>query len=458
MTRLRSLQRRLGLAAAGLILLALVLAGAGLTLIFDHVLDRHAAADLDGTARFLAGQLSLSGDGRPVLASEPPDPRYAQPYGGLYWQVDGPGGDLRSRSLWDRRLDPPPPSAGGRGSRRLDLGGPDGGRLLAVALAITVRRHGGEVPVTIVVALDRDDLARSRGAYLAMLVPSLGALGVLLAAAMWVFVHQALRPFRLLRADLRAVHEGSRPAMPDHFPDEVQPLVDDLNRLLALQARALQRARQQAGDLAHGLKTPLAVLSALARTTVEERPDLSRAIEEQASAMGRQVERSLLRARLAAGRALMPDGCRVAGVVTRLVDTLRRLPDADSLSWDVVVDPDLRFPGAEEDLMEIAGNLLDNARKWAHRRVGVRCECSQDEVSLVIADDGPGMTEEAIRRVERGRRWDATKPGTGFGLAIAADVAEEAGGRVVLSSSDRGGLEARLAWSREPRRTKGRDA
>lgn len=443
--RPRSLRLRLGLAAAALVALALALAAVGLVLIFDHVLDRHAAADLDRTARLIAGQVRARPEGPPRLASEPPDPRFVEPYGGLYWQVGTAGGEIRSRSLWDKRLDvPAPPGTAPAG--RLDLPGPDGGRLLAVALPIVVGRHGEGTQAVIVVAMDRRDLAASRGTYLGMLVPSVVALGLVLASAMALFVHLALAPFRALRADLGAVHAGTSDAMGRSYPDEVQPLVDDLNRLLERQSRHLRRAREQAGDMAHGLKTSLAVLTALARRLADDRPDLSREIDEQAQAMNRQVERSLTRARLAADRRLVPRACPVAPVVARLVAALRRLPDADSLSWDLSVDPTLAFPGSEGDLLEILGNLVDNARKWAHREVSVRGAAAGGRALLAVDDDGPGMAEEAMALVERGKQWDETKPGTGFGIAIASDVAEENGAHVALARSARGGLSARLTW------------
>ena len=142
-------------------------------------------------------------------------------------------------------------------------------------------------------------------------MPALVALGLALSLAMGIFVQRALAPFRALRDDLRAVHEGHRTTLPAGFPDEVQPLVDDLNRLIGLQERALLRARTQAGDMAHGLKTPLAVLTALARRVAVDRPDLASEVEEQAHAMGRQVERSLVRARIAAVGNLRRRSCRV---------------------------------------------------------------------------------------------------------------------------------------------------
>lgn len=442
-----SLRLRLALAASALIALALALAGFGLVLIFDQVLDTRTAEELDRTAKQLAGQVTVGSDGRPALSAEPPDPRFAAPYGGLYWQIAaGAGEPLRSRSLWDSRLDaaslaaaPPAPAA-------FDMRGPDAQRLIAVARRVAIEGRGGEVPLVVAVAMDRLDLAASRAGYLRLLVPSLVALGLVLALAMWIFVARALAPFRALRDELRAVEEGRTTVLPGHVPNEVRPLVDGLNRMIAMQESALSRARTQAGDMAHGLKTPIAVLQALSRRLAEDRPEVARAIAEQGEAMGRQVERSLARARASASRRLGRQSCLVAPVVERLVGALGRLPDAASLRWEVTVDPALLYPAEEGDLTELLGSLLDNARKWAHRRVVVTGSSSEGRALLTIEDDGPGMSQEAIFRIARGQRWDESVPGTGFGLAIAAEIAEDTDAELALEASPLGGLRANLTW------------
>ncbi|TDR88174.1 sensor histidine kinase [Enterovirga rhinocerotis] len=441
-----SLRLRLVLAASGLVALALLLAGFGLVFIFDRILDRRTADDLDRTARYLTGQVRLSPSGSLSLPAEPADPRFATPYGGLYWQIAAPGGaELRSRSLWDAKLSLPVPEAGSA-SRRLDLAGPDGQRLIAVIRLFALERAGGDVPIAVAVALDRRELAGSRAEFVRLIVPSLGALGLVLALAMWVFVERALRPFHALRDDLRAIREGRRATLPENVPDEVRPLVDGLNQLIEAQDKALARARMQAGDMAHGLKTPLAVLAALARRVVGERPEISGAIDEQVLLMGRQVERSLARARVAAARALGRRSCPVAPVAERLVGALRRLPEADSLRWEVVIPASVAYPAEEGDVTEMLGNLLDNARKWAHRRVRIAAEHRAGRSILTVEDDGPGMSEAAIARIGRGRRWDESVPGTGFGLAIAADIAEETGATLDLGRSPLGGLKVELSW------------
>ncbi|MEL6064239.1 MULTISPECIES: ATP-binding protein [unclassified Methylobacterium] len=439
--RRHSLRLRLGLAAAALIALALVLAGIGLTVILDRVLDARTADGLDRTAKLIAGRVSLAPDGSPILSREPPDPRFATPYGGLYWQVEAGSHILRSRSLWDKSLDPDKAVASGT----VDTTGPDGGRLIAVVQPLTIGPGGAETELRVIVAEDRRNLAASRTTFLRLLVPALVALFGVLTLAMTLFVRRALAPFRVLQADLLAVHAGTRTRLPEHFPDEVRPLVHDLNRLLDAQERALVRARDAAADMAHGLKTPLAVLDALARRSEPADPALSAEIAEQARAMGGQVERALTRARIAASGDLRRRSCRVAPVAERLVATMCRLPEGDSLDWAISVPETLAYPGEEGELMEVLGNLLDNARKWAHRRVRITGAAAGDQ-SLAVEDDGPGMSPAAIAGIGRGQRWDETRPGTGFGIAIARDVAEAAGAQLEFGRSALGGLRAALRW------------
>ncbi len=440
-----SLLLRLGLAAAGLIALALVLAGIGLTLIFDRVLDARTADGLDRTAKFIAGQVALAPDGTLTLPREPPDSRFSTPYGGLYWQVErvGTATTLRSRSLWDRGLGTVPDTSDEPASG--DLAGPDGSRLIAVTRRVTIPGHGGTVPLAVTAAEDRRDLAQSRATFLRLLVPSLGALFAALTLAMALFVRRALAPFRTLQGDLAAIHAGTRTRLPETFPEEVRPLVADLNRLLDAQERDLERARTGAGDMAHGLKTPLAVLDALARRTQAADPGLAAEIAEQAQAMGRQVERTLARARAASG-GLRRRACPVAPALERIVGALKRLPEGEALRWETGIAEGLFYPGDEGELTEILGNLLDNARQWAHRRIVVSGGVEGGSGRLVIEDDGPGMSEAAIAGIARGRRWDEGRPGTGFGIVIARDLAEGAGARTEFGRSGLGGLRVVLNW------------
>ncbi|MFC3124989.1 ATP-binding protein [Pseudoroseomonas globiformis] len=435
-----SLRLRLSVAAAGLISLALLLGGAGLVLIVDRVMEQRAVEDLDRTAKFLAAQIEPLPDGSILLQQEPADPRLTVAYGGLYWQIGGaPGVVLRSRSLWDSTL--AVPQIAGEARHVIKLEGPGQSRLLGVARTVELGRRDTERRFDIVVAIDRRDMQASRVSFLSFLVPSLAALGLLLILAMAAFVHRAMLPFRALHDGLRDVREGHRATLSGEVPREVRPVVDALNRLVTQQEAAMERARMQAGDMAHGLKTPLAVLGTLARR-LRGSGDAAAAdgIEEQVLAMTRQVDRALARARASATGGLRRRGTRVRPVAEKLCGVLRRLPADRTLHWSLAVPEGFTFAADEGDLTEMLGNVLDNARKWAaaHVRLGAEGD------ALVVEDDGPGMSAAQAEHIARGRRWDESRPGTGFGLAITRDLAEAGGGAMRLERSAFGGLKVVL--------------
>jgi len=447
--RPRSLLFRLGAAAALLVALAVTLAGFGLTAIFSHELERRATEELTTIVNALAGQVRLDAQDAPLLDATPPDPRFDTPYSGIYWQIGTASGrQARSRSLWDFVLTPPPDN----GERRVGtIDGPSGAKLLAVARPLTIESRGHDVALVAIAALDRIDLASARRSFLNLLIPSLAALGVILAVAMTLFLRLALAPFEVLRRGLRAVHAGESRKLAGRFPDEVQPVVDDLNRLIAFQDAAVERARTQAADLAHGLKTPLAVLGAVARQAAEAgHKDIAQPVEEQSRSMQRQVDRALARARAGLAAALGGKLTPVAPVADRVVRALKRLPDSGDRHWSVDVPPQAMFPGEEGDLTEMLGNLLDNARKWARSTIGLSASATGASLTIVVEDDGPGMPEEQSAQIARGRRWDESQDGTGFGLAITRDLAEAYRGTMSLERSELGGLRVRLTLPMPP--------
>lgn len=437
----RSLAFRLSCAAALAIVIALGLAAFGLRTIFNQEIERRAAAELGQIVVALAAQVKIDVSGTPSLEAPMSDPRFEKPYGGLYWQISHGENRARSRSLWDFSLTVPE-AQHGDARWTTDLAGPDHAKLLAVVQTIAVTSPSGpDVPLQIVAALDRTDLAASQQYLFRLLVLSLSALGLILIIAMSIFIRLALRPFDELGRGLRRIHAGSSRSLGGRFPDEVQPVVNDLNRLIAFQDAALERAKTHAADLAHGLKTPLAVLGAVARQARhDDCNELADPIDEQILLMGKQVDRVLARARAGVSAALGRSAIPVGPVADKIVRALRRLPDDRALQWDCNIAGDASFPGDEGDLTEILANLLDNARKWAATRVQLDVSQSTDHTVLRVEDDGPGLQPEQMQQIGRGLRWDETLPGTGFGLAITRDLAEAYRGRIELERSPLGGL------------------
>jgi signal transduction histidine kinase len=266
-------------------------------------------------------------------------------------------------------------------------------------------------------------------------------------------VRRGLSPFDQLRARLSAVRDGRDRRIEGTYPSEVQPLVNDLNALLDDRERMVARAFTKAGDLAHGLKTPLAVISQEAsRAEAAGHADLAAAIGAQVDRMSRQVEYHLAHARAAVSGATPGAHCSVLASAEGLSRTLLRLHAERGLTIDVQVSSDHSIKGRREDLDEMLGNLLDNGCKWARSRVTISSAASDSTIVILVDDDGPGLDASLREAVlQRGVRADESPrvpgatSGSGFGLAIVRDLAELYGGSIALTESPHGGVRARLA-------------
>jgi signal transduction histidine kinase len=266
-------------------------------------------------------------------------------------------------------------------------------------------------------------------------------------------VRAGLTPLHQLRRRLADVQKGAVRQVAGQYPAEVQPLVNDLNALLAHQEVAVSRALAKAGDLAHGLKTPLAVLWHEAeRAAAAGQPELANAVTEQVERMRRQIEYHLAHARAAASGAGAGAQCAVAASAAGLARTLLRLHADRGLAIHVRVAADHRARCRREDLDEMLGNLLDNACKWAASRVELTSSSADDTLVIVVDDDGPGLAASLREAVlQRGVRADEAAPGSGFGLAIVREVAGLYDGSIALDASPAGGLRATLRLPAVPR-------
>ena len=274
----------------------------------------------------------------------------------------------------------------------------------------------------------------------------LGILLVGLLIAALAQVRGGLAPLHRLRARLAGVRAGHARHVEGDYPAEVQPLVDDLNALLDERERRVARAQARAGDLAHGLKTPLAVLAQEAeRAAASGHRELSAVLGEQVERMRRQVESHLAAARAAGPAATAGERSSVAESAAALARTLLRLHADRGFAIDVRVPPERVARVARVDLDEMLGNLLDNACKWSRSRVVVEAAAGNGRVVVTVDDDGPGLSPELRQAVlRRGVRADEAAPGSGLGLAIVRDLAELYGGAIALEASPAGGLRARL--------------
>ena len=265
------------------------------------------------------------------------------------------------------------------------------------------------------------------------------------AGGLWL-VHTGVSPLKQLRARLARIRAGENRRLEGEYPAEVQPLVDDLNALLDHRDQAIRRAIAKAGDLAHGLKTPLAVLAQeAARARDLGQADIADGIAQQVERMRRQIEYHLAHARAAASGTAAGVKSPVKVSAEALVRTMKRLHAARGITFEETVPDGAAVRCQREDLEEMLGNLLDNACKWAKSHVAVTASSLDSIVEIVVDDDGPGLAAEMRQAVlQRGVRADEAAPGSGLGLAIVRDLAELYSGSIALETSPLGGLRARL--------------
>ncbi|RDK10551.1 sensor histidine kinase [Cupriavidus lacunae] len=433
----RSLALRLLAVAAIWLAAALGVSGWLLSTLFERHVNNTYVRQLDHQLASLAAALDWSADGKLVLTRSPADPRYELPYSGAYWQARAPGALLRSRSLWDTEM---PATVERRlaGAQADVRPGPSHQSLLVVSRQLVL--PSADTPVEISVALDRTELRAARRSFNQTLAWSLTALGLGLMLAVAAQVQFGLAPLARLRRALGAMQARREARLGGDWPTEVEPLVTEINALLARNTQALERSRRQAADLAHAVKTPLAVLANEAAALPGA---AAQAVSAQVEAMRRQVDRHLARARAAGAAAARGQRIDAAPAVRALTRALGRLHSERAL--DLTVDGAGHFAGDRQDLIEMLGNLLDNACQWARTRVRVTLRETDGELEILVEDDGTGMPPEAqALATARFGRLDEAAAGSGLGLAIVTEIAAMYDGSLVLASSPLGGLAARL--------------
>jgi signal transduction histidine kinase len=452
-----SLRFRLLGAAVTIILLAVQVAGLFVVFLFERNVISLVHSDLDSAVHELAASLTFEEDGKPTLGKEPGDVRFRERLAGRYWQVSLDGRPvLRSASLGDDELRVPAQVLSEGQSRRLGLIGPEGRRLYAsirrLAPQVAASTPGERADVLVIAAMDLAEIATLDALNTQLrgnMFTALAALALILIVAAWAEVSIGLHPLEELRASVESIRVGNARRMSEDVPTELRPLVTETNRLLEAQEKAIEAARARAGDLAHGLKTPLTALGLVAERLREQgETGLAAELEHHLKGLTAHVERELTRTRIAAS-ATKSQRTLVYPIASRLLRTMEKLPGGDRLHWSLHCQPDLVVPVEEVDLAEVLGNLLDNARKWARSSVTVAARWTSGRAELSIEDDGPGISEADHARVmRRGTKLDESVPGSGLGLSIARAVVEAYGGKISLERSVHGGLLVQLSLPR----------
>lgn len=434
-----SLTRRMILTAAAWITILLIGGGAALDRVLVNSVEQNFDNQLEYvlTAMIASSEIDLVGEVRNNRRLG--DQRFLEPNSGFYWQITSPGAmPYTSRSLWDRALQIPSnhedESVHFRDSNEFR----DEPLRIAerqVYLPDSTRRW------TFMVAQSRDSLDRQIIELRSVLVTSflLLGLGLIILAALQTFY--GLWPLRAVRKAIAQMRSGRESRVTDALPDEVMPMVNELNALLDHNEKQAEESRRHAGNLAHALKTPLTVIM---NSATAQSPDLADTIIREATTMRRQVDHHLARARAVGRRGHSQSRAQIWDSLESVERAVSRL--YAHVRLDMAGDKEISARVERQDLDEMLGNLIENAAKYGGGSVFVTVEDAGDFVEMLIEDDGKGIPEaERERLFDRGARLDTGKPGTGLGLAIVRDVVEIYGGTVRLEESeDLGGLLVRL--------------
>jgi signal transduction histidine kinase len=451
------------LLAAGWSLAVLVVAGFALTAFFTDAAETRFDRSLSEQVDNLLSTATVDPDGS-VSAPIIGDQKTTRGFSGRYWEIaePTPAGTLsemdRSLSLGDAAPLRLPPqglaalTANPGQAVFYDAGiGPVGKPLRQGAMVATL--PGRSAPVVFLAAEDRSDLNRDQRRFAVTIAIALTLLGIGLVMAVLIQVRVGLWPLFALRREVAAVRRGSADRLVRTYPTELEALAQELNALVAHNQEVVERQRTHVGNLAHALKTPLSVMlteADQAAASPEAAKRLPEVVSAQAEIMRNQVDHHLRRARAAARAQTNRERTPIAPVLDELSRTLEKIYRDKHIDIDWDAPETLAFQGERQDLLELAGNVMENACKWAKGAVKVRAAAQgEGRLSIQVEDDGPGLPPERRGEVlRRGARLDESAPGSGLGLAIVDDLAKAYGGTVELGVAELGGLAVNLELPR----------
>jgi len=448
-----SIATRLFLTAAASSFIVLLIASLFFTTFYRRETEEVFERRLEVYLRAIVADVAQSGEEGSTDPGRLGEPQFELPGSGWYWQItrmDSATPEIKaSRSLFANRL----PKLADRGVtaevggfRRGFVDGPDRRRLRIIERVIDV----GDSGVYLVqVAASVEEMEQQIERFHFALMIAFTMLAIALAIVAMFQVRFGLRPLRRLQSELVAIRRGEDERISGVYPSEIAPLAEELNLLIGANRDILERARTQVGNLAHALKTPLSVIVNEAYSSPSLLADK---VSEQATIMREQIGFYLDRARAAARGGAIGSVTHVAPCLDSLLRAFRKIYAGRGIVFSGEAQSDIRFLGERQDLEEMIGNLLDNAGKWATHKVVIAIVAetpagaeTRPFLRITIDDDGPGLTPEQIREAtQRGRRLDESKPGSGLGLSIVADLAAAYGGGLELEKNMSGGLHARL--------------
>jgi signal transduction histidine kinase len=457
-TRTRgSIARRMFVAAAVWSAVVLLIAGWSLQAFYRTESDQQLDSSLSDTLVSLATAVNATnGEVQFDDAKLPRDENFGRALSGRYWaflDLDDANNVVRTKksdSYFDEEVTLAPELRARAVAQQgvilsLDTPGPNDKQVRIGVQAVQLSERDN--PILLYAAIDRTNADAAVGAFTLRLGIALGVLAIGLIGGVLVLIRYGLRPLHEIEHKLGDVRAGRRDNLDGEYPGELAPLVKEINTLISHNRKVVERARTHVGNLAHALKTPLAVLKNEAKGSDK----LSDLVRRQTESMISNVNSYLKRAQAAAQAEVLGARTEVKEPIEGIARMLERLHRSKGVAIDVDVDPRAVFRGERGDFDELIGNLLENAAKWCKSRVNVTVALTDDGMDLKVDDDGPGLpAEHRAKALERGKRLDESEPGTGLGLSIVTELADIYGGRLHLEDSPLGGLRARLVLPAAP--------
>lgn len=451
---LNSIRLRITVASLAAIAIAIFAAN----ILIANLFKEHALKQFEATIQFQLNQIAslIVADpkvGRITLTSQPSEPRWSAPLSGHYWQINLPDGQLiRSRSLWDSTLNVSQTETIGA-SNFYYIDDLSNQHLLALTKSLSI--DDGKTKFLLTVASDTKELDKAILAFQSSIQGYLLILAIVLLAILFLQITFGLSPLAALKKALHRFHIGEADKVNGVFPVEFNPLVAELNAVIEKNSSIVTRAKTQAGNLAHAMKTPIAVISnALEDKNISDE-SFKTLVKEQISNAKEQIDWNLAKARAATASKNPRVKTPVLPVIKSIAAVMHKVYAEKALIIEIqnpTVSPSI-FNGEEYDLQEIVGNILDNACKWAKTRVEISAARYIDGLQIIVEDDGLGVNPADYDKVlKRGFRVDELTQGSGLGLAIANDLVALYDGSIELSLSSLGGLrvQVRLGVSKQP--------
>jgi len=425
--------------------IALIASHIILSNLFKTAVENNFDDRLRVQAEEILSLVQINADNKFELKRKIANPRLNLPGSGWYWQITPQNGTtLRSRSLWDNTLPIPEKLTwrlGFNKAYRQDLDFGEDVHILSGVFSLPKTRQ----KIRILVAGPRTEIDRSIDQFNIQLVWGLITLGVGLMAAVFFQIQFGLRPLAQLGKALQDIQNDRKQRLDGQYPEEIKPVVTELNTVLDHSEQRIKRTRKEIGDLAHALKTPIAIIQNEA-DSISQNQEIT-LIQTQCQVMQDRIHYQLARARTAGTKHLLGSNVSIKPVLQSIKNTMEMLHVENCPTLLIYTKQDVCFRGDRQDLEEVMGNVIDNACKWANQKIIITAQIQPENLSITVDDDGLGLTPDQIKAaLKRGQRFDNDQPGSGLGLAIAHDIVQLYQGQIILSRSQLGGLSVEITF------------